>query len=162
MQAKLWIQLETLLFLHQGNDNDNVKAVLTVVLVSVSRRSMSMYPSAAPEAAQVLLSQTTFRTPRLSLMKESQRPYFTVSLIEISRVQRIKTIYDCCDPPDYPSSGLVDDNPPGPAEVEDPGCASTVSDEESCDITCPPDFSDDSNTESESEGEPDSLINEVS
>ena len=37
---------------------------------------------------------------------------FTVSLIEIDRVQQIQTIYDCCDPPDYPSSGSVNDNPP--------------------------------------------------
>ena len=34
--------------------------------------------------------------------------------------------------------------------------------EDSCDISCPPNFSDDSNTESESEGKPDSLTSEVS
>ena len=68
-------------------------------------------------------------------MHDGESEAFTVSSIEISRVQRIKTIYDCCDPPDYPSSGSVDDNPP--PEIEDPGCTSTLSDEESCDISCP-------------------------
>ena len=46
-------------------------------------------------------------------------------------------------------------NPLDSTEMNDPGCAVPDEDDDSCGISCPPDFSDDSNVESASEDEQD-------
>ena len=97
--------------------------------------------------------------PETSLIGPSETENLSDSLFELDEGE--STVF--YDPPDCSSSGFTDHNEP-PNEIEHPlvDCTSTVSEEDSCDISCPPNFSDDSNTESESEGEPDSLTSEVS
>ena len=96
--------------------------------------------------------------PETSLIGPSKTENLSDSSFELDEGDLESTVF--YDPPDCSSSGFTDHNE-SPNEIEHPlvDCTSTVSEE---DFSCPPNFSDDSNTESESEGEPDSLTSEVS